>query len=84
MKLTLLLLALLLGGCASFDQHLPDGKASKVRYTRTGKFSSTTIEADAFEKTETHVRAQRLSVRHSNAWIPNVEITALDYERVRK
>lgn len=86
MKHLLLAMSLLLSvfsfsGCASFDTQLPDGKAAKVRYVRTGKFSSTTIEADNFEKTATHVKAERWHVQHSNAWIPNIEITALGYER---
>lgn len=84
-KLTLiamLLSSLLLSACASFDAGLPNGKADKVRYVRTGKFSSTTIEAEKFEKTDQRVTAGRWSVKHSNAWIPNVEITAEGYERV--
>ncbi len=78
-----LLVAALSAGCVSslVDQHLPEGKADKVRYTRTGKFSSTTIEADRFEKTAAHVSAERLTFKHSNAWLPNVELTAEGYSR---
>lgn len=79
--LALAMLSLLFSACASFDTHLPQGKAGKVRYVRTGKFSSTTIEAEGYERTATHVRATHWSVKHSNAWIPNVEIEATDYER---
>jgi ABC-type glycerol-3-phosphate transport system substrate-binding protein len=84
MKKILLLAALSLGltGCASFDTGLPDGKAANFRYVRTGKFSSTTIEATNFDKTPERVKADRWNVKHSNAWIPNIEITAEGYERV--
>lgn len=76
-----MLLATLLSGCASFDAQLPEGKAAKMRYVRTGKFSSTTIEAENFERTAEAVKAARWTVKHSNAWMPNVEITAEGYER---
>jgi hypothetical protein len=76
-----LCLAFFFSGCASFDSQLPEGKAAAFRYVRTGKFSSTTIEAKNFEKTATHVRADTWNVKHSNAWVPNVEITAEGYER---
>lgn len=71
-----------LSGCASFDAQLPNGKADKVRYVRTGKFSSTTIVAEGFEKTPDRVKATHWTVKHSNAWIPNIEIEADNYERV--
>jgi hypothetical protein len=76
-----MLATLFLSACASFDSQLPEGKAAAFRYVRTGKFSSTTIEAKNFEKTATHVRADTWNVKHSNAWVPNVEITAEGYER---
>lgn len=79
--LALAMFSLLFSACASFDTHLPEGKAGKVRYVRTGKFSSTTIEAEGYERTATHVTAAHWSVKHSNAWVPNVEIEATDYQR---
>lgn len=63
---------------------IPEGKADSLRYTRTGKFSSTTVEATAWEKTDATVKAEQLHVRHSNAWMPNVEIELKGYERTRK
>lgn len=77
-----MILASLFSGCATLiDEHLPNGKAANVRYTRTGKFSSTTIEAVNFEKSAERVKADRLTFKHANAWMPNVELTAEGYER---
>lgn len=74
---------LLFSGCASFiDQKLPEGSAAKIRYVRTGKFSSTTIEADNFQKTAAYVKADRITLQHSNAWLPNLTLTAEGYERI--
>jgi hypothetical protein len=82
----LLSLLSLLTGCATrtADDFLPEGKAEKARYVRTGKFSSTTLEADKWEKTPERVTAERLRLNHSNAWMPNVEVVVEGYERVRR
>lgn len=75
-------LCLFFSGCATaLDSLLPEGQAATVHYTRTGKFSSTTILAENFVKTTTQVKADRISVKHSNAWIPNIEVTATGYTR---
>ena len=78
----------LMGGCASvydrLDKAIPEGEARKLRATVTGKFSSTSIEADGFRKTETEVTAERMYERHNNAWVPLVEIEIEGYKRVRK
>lgn len=86
----LLLFAISLGGvgCSSvydrLDRAIPDGEARKLRATVTGKFSNTIIEADGFKKTEAEVTAERMKERHSNAWLPNLEIEIEGYRRVRK
>lgn len=86
-SIIILAAGLLLGGCAhvfdSIDQNLPEGSAAKVSYTRTGKFSSTTFDADAWEKTPERVSAKRIVMQHTNAWIPNIKVEVLDYERPR-
>lgn len=86
--LCLVLVALFWGGCASvydrLDKAIPDGEARKLRATVTGKFSSTTIEADGFKKSETEVTAERMYERHNNAWVPLVELEIEGYKRVRK
>lgn len=78
-------IASLLSGCATntADSFFPEGHAAKARYTRTGKFSSTTVEADNFTKTAQKVTADKLRLNHSNAWMPNLELVIEGYERVR-
>lgn len=78
--------ALLSGGCATITKQLdslPAGSAQEVHYTRTGKFSSTTIIARGYAKDEKQTTVTELSVRHSNAWMPNLEIVAKGYQRIR-
>ena len=86
--LSVLTIGLCFGGCSSIydrlDKAIPDGEARKLRATVTGKFSSTTIEADGFKKTETEVTAERMYERHNNAWVPLVELEIEGYKRVRK
>jgi hypothetical protein len=86
--LSVLMVGLCVGGCSSIydrlDKAIPDGEARKLRATVTGKFSSTTIEADGFRKTETEVTAERMYERHNNAWVPLVELEIEGYKRVRK
>jgi hypothetical protein len=78
--------ALLSGGCASVAKQIesfPEGTADSLRYTRTGKFSSTTIEVADWDKNPETVKAAKISVKHSNVWMPNLELTAEGYERKR-
>lgn len=81
------LIVLQLGsGCSSVGKALdtlPEGSAESIDYTRTGKFSSTTIEVQNFEKSTTEVSADVMRVQHSNAWISNIEFTAKGYKRKR-
>ena len=85
--LLLLVLAVTATGCTSvydrLDKSIPEGEARKLRATVTGKFSSTTIEADGFRKTPTEVTAERMFERHNNAWVPLIEIEIEGYKRVR-
>lgn len=88
MKILFLLfsLSLALAGCVlprNVDAKLPQGHAAKVTATITGKFSNTNIEAENFVKTPDKVTADRIHFKHSNAWVPNVEITFEGYERER-
>jgi hypothetical protein len=71
---------LLLTGCASIEKQLPEGRADKFRYTRTGKASSTTIEAAKYEKDAHRIKAESWSLTHSNLWVPNIQISAENYE----
>lgn len=75
-------------GCVSaydrLDRAIPDGEARHLKAVVTGKFSSTTIEAENFVKTPEEVTASRLHQRHSNAWVPLIEITVDGYKRKRK
>lgn len=85
--LLVLLGSMLLGGCASVHKQLdslPAGSADEVTYTRTGKFSSTTIHVEKWEKDELQAKADVITVQHSNAWIPNLTLTAKGYRRVRE
>lgn len=80
------LLSLFGSGCASVAKQLdtfPEGTADSLRYTRTGKFSSTTIEVAEWDKNLETVKAAKISVKHSNVWVPNLELTAEGYERKR-
>jgi len=65
------------------DASIPNGEARKLRATITGKFSSTTIEADGFKKTASEVTAERMYERHNNAWVPLIEIEIEGYRRSR-
>lgn len=83
--LALVLSAFLLGGCASITRQLdqfPAANAETVHYTRTGKFSSTTITVKGYSNDGHETRADELTVRHSNAWMPNLEFVAKGYRRV--
>lgn len=89
MKLLLLLVSILaLCGCASVEQQIdksiPDGKAKKVTATVTGKFSSTQFTAEDFVKTPEKVTASKLHLRHSDVYVPLIEVEYEDYERERK
>lgn len=87
LALLLLGLACLLGGCASIHKQLdslPAGSAEEVTYTRTGKWSSTTIEVKKWEKDADQVTAESLKVTHNNLYIPNLTISAKNYKRVRE
>ena len=80
------LLSLFGSGCASVAKQLdsfPEGSADSLRYTRTGKFSSTTIEVAEWDKNPETVKAGKITVKHSNVWVPNLELTAEGYERKR-
>lgn len=87
MKLIFILIALSVTGCTSItrsiDKALPEGRADKVTGTITGKFSSTHVEAEKFVKDSLHVTAEKLHVRHSDYWVPNIELEITGYERVR-
>lgn len=80
-------LALGLGGCQSLtrqiDAAIPEGAAKKVSGTITGKFSATSIEAEDVVKDDLSVKAGVLHVRHSNAWVPLIELHIEGYERAR-
>jgi hypothetical protein len=85
LALALALAAFLLGGCASITRQLdqfPAANAETVHYTRTGKFSSTTITVKGYSNDGRETRADELTVRHSNAWMPNLEFVAKGYRRI--
>lgn len=83
--LILMLLASLFAGCVSkLDGFVPPITAQKLNYTRTGKFSSTTVEVTGLRREGDKVRAERLVIQHNNAWVPNVKIEAEGYERTVK
>lgn len=86
MKKIILLHCFLLAaaGCTvSLDQYVPDIDAEHLRYTRTGKFSSTSMEVEDLRTSSATVQAAYVRIRHSNAWIPNWEIEATGYQRRR-
>lgn len=79
-------LSLALAGCVvprNVDRLLPEGHATKVTAVVTGKFSNTNIEADNYVKSVDKVTADKIHFKHSNAWVPNVEVTFEGYERAR-
>lgn len=83
--LTLMLLASFLSGCVGkIDSLVPPITAQKLNYTRTGKFSSTTVAVEGLRHEGDKVKADKLTVHMSNAWIPNIEISAEGYERTIK
>jgi hypothetical protein len=83
--LALMIIASLFAGCANgIDGFVPPITASKLDYTRTGKFSSTTVKVEGLKHVGDKVTAERITIQHSNAWIPNVQITAEGYERTIK
>jgi uncharacterized protein YceK len=81
-----LLASLLSSGCSTVGKlvdEIPEGSATRIHYTRTGKFSTTSATVEGWSKTENEVKAERLEIRHSNAWMPNVAIELEDYVRSR-
>ena len=85
--IALLLAAFLLGGCASITKQLdqfPAANADEVLYTRTGKFSSTTITVKGYQNNGRETTAHEITVRHSNAWMPNLEFSAKGYRRIHE
>lgn len=84
--LLVMLLASLFAGCAAnrIDGFVPPITAQKLNYTRTGKFSSTTVEIEGLRREGDKVRAEKLVIQHNNAWVPNVKIEAEGYERTVK
>lgn len=83
--LTLMIIASLFSGCVGkLDGFVPPITAQKLNYTRTGKFSSTTVAVEGLRQEGDKVKADKLTIHHSNAWIPNVDITAEGYERTLK
>lgn len=66
------------------DNAIPDGKAKSVVATVTGKWSSTQFTAENFEKTPDKVKADVLHFRHSDAYVPLIEIEYKGYERERE
>lgn len=77
-----MILASFFAGCANrIDGFVPPVTAQKLNYTRTGKFSSTTVNVEGLRRDGEKIHADKVVIRHSNAWIPNVEITAEGYER---
>lgn len=85
MKTARLLLAMILAslfsGCANVDKMIPAITAAQLNYTRTGKFSTTTVEAKNLKRETGTLTADEISIRHSNAWMPNVEIKVTGYVR---
>lgn len=84
LTLAFILIAFLSGGCTSINKQLdalPAANADEVHYVRTGKFSSTTIVARGFANDGKQTTVNELTVRHSNLWIPNLEIIAKGYRR---
>lgn len=81
----LVLASFLSGGCSSITRQLdslPARSAAELHYTRTGKFSSTTITAKGYNNDGVVTYVEDLTVRHSNAWMPNLEIVAKGYRRI--
>lgn len=81
----LVLASFLSGGCTSITRQLdalPARSAAELHYTRTGKFSSTTIMAKGYNNDGAVTFIEDLTVRHSNAWMPNLEIIAKGYRRI--
>lgn len=81
------LCAILFSGCTSIGKQLdslPDGKATKMRTTIAGKFSTTTFNADNWEKTPEKATADKIHFRHSNPWVTLIEGEIEGYERIRR
>jgi len=81
MKTTLILAAcLVLTGCGSLSNRvssaIPEGSWATVDATVTGKFSSTQINGKNVVKKGDVLTAGDLHIRHSNAWVPLIEIDA--------
>jgi len=82
-RLLAIFAALALSGCASIDKYIPAVTAQSIDYTRTGKFSSTTVRAEGLITDAQKVKADKVSIRHNNAWVPNVTIDLVGYERTK-
>lgn len=83
----LVLASFLSGGCTSISRQLdalPARSAAELHYTRTGKFSSTTITAKGYNNDGEVTYVEDLTIRHSNAWMPNLEIVAKGYRRIHE
>lgn len=88
MKITLLLAVLLLSGCGTLDKDLakglPKGTWKDVTATVTGKFSATKITAVGVINDGKVITAEELHIRHSNVWVPLIEIDAVGYTKPLK
>lgn len=77
-------LALVLAGCGTLHGDLrkaiPECNWEEFSATITGKFSSTKISAAGVVKRGEEFTARELHVRHSNAWVPLIEIDATGYK----
>ena len=70
--------------CGSFDKYVPAITAQTLRITETGKFTASTVEAENLRREGGEVKADKVHVRHSNAWVPLIDFEATGYSRKLK
>lgn len=85
--LPLMLLALLFSGCSSLqriDSFVPPITAAEIHYARAGKFSNTEITVKNLRTEGDLVKAEEITLRHNNAWVPKFDVTVRGYQRAVK
>lgn len=80
------LAGLLFGGCQTglaLEKLVPDVSAAELSYERTGKFSNTQVHIVGLVSEPARVTAEQVEIRHSNAWMPKLELRVREYERLK-
>jgi hypothetical protein len=74
---------LIFSGCSSLPgdlrKNIPNGSWESIELTITGKFSATKIVGAGVVKDGDSITAKELHIRHSNAWVPLIEVNAVGY-----